>query len=183
MIRNEFKYAPYYCEENIWQLCQEEVFRPFEKRAVLISNPTRTCALWNQRAAPLPEQPVIWDYHVILLFKSATDGWQVFDLDTTLPAPISVDLYLSNTFGNEPLSEEFQSLFRVIDADEFVDKFSSDRSHMLTADGQWQVPPPPWPAIVRNNKSNLMELIDMRKSSIGTAMNLVEFRNHFAQSS
>jgi protein N-terminal glutamine amidohydrolase len=178
MNRDAYPYAPYYCEENIWHLCQEKDFRAFDRKVVLISNDSRTCALWNQRAQPAQGKPVLWDYHVVMLFMS--DGWQVYDLDTLLLTPISIAQYIRFTFGY-PISipEEFLPLFRVIDADEFVDVFSSDRSHMLTADGHWQVEPPPWPAIIRSGKSNLMELIDMQKQSVGTVMDLTEFKAYF----
>ena len=177
MKREAYKYAPYYCEENIWHLCQEKDFRPFEKNVVLISNEARSCSLWHQRAGIVPDQPVVWDYHVILLFKS--NGWKVYDLDTLLATPTPIAEYLSATFREGAVQEKYRAQFRVIDADEFAKVFSSDRSHMLTADGRWQVEPPPWPAIVRNDKSNLMELIDMRKQTIGQVMDLFQFEVAF----
>ncbi len=178
MSRHSYPYAPYYCEENIWHLCQQADFGAFDSKVVLISNHSRTCALWNQRASMTPDEPVIWDYHVILLFDK--EGWQVYDLDTVLNAPTSVAEYLWSTFGQAQVPEQFQPQFRIIDANEFVSLFSSDRSHMLTADGQWQVPPPVWPAIVRNGQSNLMDLIDMEKPSPGTVMDLMQFQIFFS---
>lgn len=175
--REAYKYAQYYCEENIWHLCQEKDFRPYDRNVVVISNANRSCALWHQRASITPEEPVFWDYHVVLLYKS--NGWKVFDLDTNLPTPTPISEYLKSTFRDGAVREEFRSLFRVIDADEFVKVFSSDRSHMLTTDGRWQVEPPSWPAIVRNDKSNLMELIDMQKQSVGTVMDLFQFEAVF----
>ena len=177
MNRDSYLYAPYYCEENVWQLCQEEDFRRFDRKVVLVSNQRRQCALWNQRAHIADGEPVFWDYHVIMLFMN--DGWQVYDLDTLLVTPTPIAQYLRSTFGHTPVPEEFRPLLRVIDADEFVTVFSSDRSHMLTADGHWLVPPPSWPPIVRNDHSNLMELIDMQKLSLGTVMNLTQFEAHF----
>lgn len=38
-------------------------------------------------------------------------------------------------------------MFRVIPAAEFLQTFASDRSHMLTKDGQWMSPPPVYPPI------------------------------------
>lgn len=176
-MKDSYRYAPYYCEENIWHLCQEDDFASFERKVVLISNETRTCALWSQRARPAEFEPVIWDYHVILLFRN--DGWQVFDLDTVCGAPVAFAKYADYTFGSGEIPEEFLPKFRVVDADEFVASFSSDRSHMLTADGQWQVPPPPWPAIIRNDQSNLMKLIDMAEAEPGTVMSLPQFKACF----
>lgn len=176
-VKPSYRYAPYYCEENIWHLCQETDFAAFERKVVLISNDTRTCALWNQRARPAQDEPVIWDYHVILLYKN--QGWQVYDLDTVIGAPVPFEQYVELTFGDIQIPEEFLPKFRVLDADEFVSVFSSDRSHMLTADGQWQVPPPPWAAIVRNEQSNLMQLIDMNRETFGRVINLPQFRAEF----
>jgi len=173
MNREAFKYAPYYCEENVWHLCQEKEFRPYDRNVVIISNENHSCALWHQRAGIAPGEPIFWDYHVVLLYKN--NGWKVYDLDTDLPTPTPFADYLMETFKEGAVPEQYRSMFRVIDADEFVKVFSSDRSHMLSADGRWKVEPPSWPAIVRNGESNLMELIDMRNKSIGQLMDLFQF--------
>ena len=178
MNRETYNYAPYYCEENIWHLCQEKDFQNVDRKVVLISNLRRQCALWNQRARMGLGEPVLWDYHVIMLFES--NGWQVFDLDTLLETPTPAEKYIECTFGDDRTPEDFLPMFRVMDADEFVRVFSSDRSHMLTADGRWQVEPPSWPAIVRDGKSNLMELIDMQNPSVGTVMDLDKFEASFS---
>lgn len=146
---------------------------------------------------------MLWDYHVILMFRNTgsrvsndskvsdgtqvrddstvSDGWHVYDLDTLLGAPIPIAKYIESTFGDPSMvPAEFGPKFRVIDADEFVSVFSSDRSHMLTADGRWQVQPPPWPAIIRNGSSNLMTLVDMQNPSVGTVMDLSQFEASFA---
>ena len=178
MSRKDYLYAPYYCEENVWHLCQHPDFLPYDRKVALISNERGSCALWNQRAGPAPEQPILWDYHVLLLFKE--DNWYIYDLDTLLETPTSVPQYIQYTFKKEPVAEPFSPMFRIIEADEFVSVFSSDRSHMLTADGKWLAPPPPWSPIVRNNQSNLMELIDMREASYGMVMDLARFETLFA---
>lgn len=177
MNREAYNYAPFYCEENIWHLCQEAEFRAYDRSVVLISNPRSTCALWHQRARRAENEPVLWDYHVIMLFKKK--GWKVFDLDTLLPTPTPVVEYLRGTFGELAVPDEFRPLFRVIDADEFVKVFSSDRSHMKNPDGSWHVPPPPWPAIERNERSNLMDLIDMEKKNVGQVMDLFQLEVAF----
>lgn len=38
-------------------------------------------------------------------------------------------------------------MFRVIPAEEFLQTFASDRSHMLTPEGHWMSPPPTYPPI------------------------------------
>jgi len=177
MNRERYPYAPYYCEENVWHLCQHSDFLRYDRKVALISNDRRSCALWNQRSAPAPEQPILWDYHVILLFKQ--ESWHIYDLDTLLETPTAVSQYVRHTFKEEPVAEPFRPMFRIIDADEFVSVFSSDRSHMLTADGKWLAPPPPWPAIVHNNQSNLIELTNMRGASFGTVMDLTRFETLF----
>ena len=65
----ELRYAPCYCEENVWQLCHEaQVRQDTASRLVLfISNQRRACALWAQRACRRRHEPVVWDYHVALL--------------------------------------------------------------------------------------------------------------------
>ncbi len=174
-----YKYAACYCEENIWHLCQEKDFHDYGRKVVLISNPRRSCALWEQNVQHAEGEPVIWDYHVIMLFFH--DEWEVYDLDTVLETPTPFAQYIRSTFGQPPFAPaEFLPLFRVIDAGEFVSIFSSDRSHMLTPDGHWQMEPPPWPAIVRNGKSNLMDLIDMEKPSPGMVMTLSLFSACFS---
>lgn len=177
MNREAYNYAPFYCEENIWHLCQETDFLPYDRSVVFVSNERKTCALWHQRARGAENEPVLWDYHVIMLYRKS--GWKVYDLDTLLPTPTPIVEYLRATFGEMAVPDEFRPLFRVIDADEFVRVFSSDRSHMLNADGTWQVPPPPWPAIERNDRSNLMELIDMKNESVGQIMDLFQLEIAF----
>lgn len=52
-------------------------------------------ALWYQKAAPFEGNPVVWDYHVVLLLRprqaalnenGRTMSW-VYDFDTILPVP------------------------------------------------------------------------------------------------
>ena len=100
----------------------------------------------HQRAHPGGE-PVIWDYHVVVVVR-AQDGLQVLDLDTTLRFPSALDAYLSEAF---PAACEwprtYQPRFRVVPSQDFVQRFASDRRHMRDERGQWQAPPPPWPII------------------------------------
>ena len=60
-IPPDIDYQAYYCEENIWRLCQQPQLQVHKSEVVFISNPRRTCALWYQRAAPYPTEPVVWD--------------------------------------------------------------------------------------------------------------------------
>ena len=118
-------YTSCWCEENIYLLCQNFVEDQslkdlWEMFAVFISNSDKTVsghnfvydlsqwqltcmrcfvkvALWYQKAAQIDRNPVIWDYHVVLLLrprqgveegieKDRTGSW-VYDFDTTLPVP------------------------------------------------------------------------------------------------
>eukprot|EP00736_Rhodelphis_marinus_P011130 Rmarinus@m.11556 len=70
--RDKCPYQQYYCEENIWKLCdlvrQMEPQRLDRLFAVWVSNPKQRVFLWSQGASFCPEtRPVVWDYHVVLL--------------------------------------------------------------------------------------------------------------------
>jgi len=172
-----FHYAPYYCEENIWFLCQEAQFAKLALKVVIISNEFRTCPLWDQRAGETGN-PIFWDYHVILLCNSTS--WQVWDLDTTLGMPVDLGYYLRRTFSrDETLEKQFALSVRIIPAEEYIARFSSDRSHMKDAGNRWLAPPPPWPMIWRQAGTDLMDLIDMKKDSLGILMTLRDFGRHF----
>ena len=156
----EFRYTPYYCEENIWHLCQHPKFARRQVLVVFISNDKKSCPFFFQRACPSLQRPVWWDYHVILLCKEAS--WLVWDLDTILGCPISMEDYLRLTFGDSgTISKEYAPLFRIVTPDKFVHIFSSNRSHMRKSNGQWIALPPPWPAIYQNGRNTLNEFIVM----------------------
>jgi len=38
-------------------------------------------------------------------------------------------------------------MYRLVKGNEFLEKFESDRSHMLLEEGEYRFPPPPWPSI------------------------------------
>lgn len=92
-------------------------------------------------------------------------------------------------------------MFRVISAQEYVDTFASDRSHMLKEDKvTYNAPPPSYPPISNESMNNLFffrfktsynnelflfvestnnihDFIDMKqKDRFGTVMNLAGFR-------
>lgn len=172
------KYAPYYCEENIWHLCQQKEFCDLQPQVVLISNRDRRCAVWCQRAGG-PGEPVLWDYHVILLCQSGR-GWQVWDMDTLLGFPEAFDKYVDSSF----LSVEagFAPEFRLLTAEQYVAVLSSDRRHMLNAKGVWLVTPPPWPQIYNGKFANLMALTDLSQPQPGEILNLDQLRARFGGS-
>ncbi|KAF9533441.1 N-terminal glutamine amidase-domain-containing protein, partial [Crepidotus variabilis] len=152
-IPQDSVYTSCYCEENVYMLSKSfssdpEITKIWDPFVVFISNSSKTVALWSQKAAPKPDGPVVWDYHVVLILKSKIfqyeshgtdsglqhDAW-VYDFDTTLENPSNFQEYVMHTFS-DGLPPSFQSLFRVISASDFLEFFASDRSHMLvTAHG------------------------------------------------
>lgn len=181
MTQESHLYQAYYCEENVWQLCQHPAIGDRPCQAVFVSNPHKTCALWYQRAAPSPDAPVVWDYHVILLRQEPTLAWQVWDLDTTLGMPLSLPHYLQRTFwATHMIEARFAPLFRVIPKDLFLETFSSDRSHMQGDDQQYLQPPPPWPPPQRpRTRTNLMRFVDMQDPFVGEIMTLTQLQERF----
>lgn len=140
------RYHPFYCEENVWWLARDGVLGPGERWAVFVSNPTRSCALWAQKLASEPSEPVLWDYHVVLLNRDGSKV-QVWDRDSRLPCPAPARDWYAATFP-VPVKPEFKPWFRVVGARELSAHFASDRRHMLEEEGGWRAPPPPWPPIV-----------------------------------
>jgi hypothetical protein len=182
--RASFRYASCYCEENVWQLAREERIEHAKGRVVFISNAKRCCPMWSQRAASSPEQPALWDYHVIYLARRTDERWWVYDLDSTLAFPVGAELYLQSTFPRlERLEAELRPSFRVVAREEFLRTFATDRSHMREGD-LWRAPPPPWP-LIRTEAStmNLFDFVDMEKAFVGEVLTLEMFRARFLQAS
>jgi hypothetical protein len=130
-------YQPFYCEENIWQLVCDSRFADRDRQALFIGNERAQVALWEQRLAAEGE-PIIWDYHVVACIEGA-----VWDLDTRLPLPSSLALYLARTF--RPVPAALAPRFRLVPFAELSRTFATDRRHMRRADGSWREPPPSWP--------------------------------------
>lgn len=126
---------------------------------------------------------MVWDYHVVLLSLAAAEprpsappgsGWEVWDLDSTLGAPVPAARWLAATFppdaGTPP---ELQPLFRLVEADELAAAFASDRSHMRRPDGSFLQEPPPWPAILPPGVApSLMRFVDMEERFAGSVTDL-----------
>ncbi|XP_071594412.1 protein N-terminal glutamine amidohydrolase isoform X2 [Heliangelus exortis] len=144
-------YTGCYCEENVWKLCdyiRSQGQYPLEEfYAVFISNDRRMIPLWKQKSGH-GDQPVVWDYHVILLHVSSGEQNFIYDLDTVLPFPCPFDMYSVEAFrSDDSLHPEFHRKIRMIRADLYLKTFASDRSHMKDANGKWQKPPPSYPCI------------------------------------
>ncbi|MCA9710154.1 MAG: hypothetical protein KDK70_30220 [Myxococcales bacterium] len=167
-----FSPIPFYCEENVWQLCADPRVEGEPRAAIIVSNAIGQVAVAHQRAAPRPDRPVIWDYHVILAARPAT-GWVIWDLDSTLRMPAPLMVYLRASFGYpDGQPEPYAARFRVIEASVYRRTLATDRSHMRDASGRLRVPAPPWPLI--GEGTNLMRLVDMDDDWVGRVVSLAE---------
>ena len=88
------EYTSCYCEENIYRLAKkflDDPDRPHSTQyfVVFISSASKATPLWGQIAkSDHPDEPVLWDYHVVLLaFDDAVEG-VVYDFDCTMPFPV-----------------------------------------------------------------------------------------------
>jgi len=72
-IAAQCSYASCYCEENVYKICEyvrENAKSELDKcSAVFVSNKKRAVPLWRQKAGRDEEKLVLWDYHVIFLYK------------------------------------------------------------------------------------------------------------------
>ncbi|CAF2320064.1 unnamed protein product [Rotaria sp. Silwood2] len=181
--RDQCVYTSCYCEENIWKLC--ECWKKNNPNhlnslyAVFISNERRQIPIWKQKSASNSEHLALWDYHVILIDKSSSPP-VIYDFDSTLSFPISATDYVQLAIRDEiNIAHRFHRMFRIIPAEEYLDVFASDRSHMLNEDKiTYMAPPPSYPPI-SNQKStnNINEFIDIKsKNAPGIVMNLADFR-------
>jgi len=167
------KYCANYCEENIWHLAGESGLAEGSRHVVMFTSRTRSVPVWCQKAAPGEDDPVFWDYHVILVVKSPSGG-VVYDYDTRLPFPSSFESYVARTFGpGRRMPFNYQPRFRVLTADEYRRGFASDRSHMKRPDGSYRSPAPPWPAIMASPASlPLKTALDMKRPLPGEVVDL-----------
>ncbi|TSK31442.1 Protein N-terminal glutamine amidohydrolase [Bagarius yarrelli] len=148
---------------------------------VFISNENKTIPIWRQKSSR-GNEPVIWDYHVVLLHMNPQGQSFVYDLDTALPFPCLFDVYSREAFRSDDLLKpEFRRKMRVIPAATYLKKFASDRSHMKNPNGTWRMPPPPYPCIeTTESRMNLDDFISMDSSvDLGKVYKLSEFVQHF----
>jgi len=176
------KYWPYYCEENVWHLCEGLPNAEGEAEAlvIFISNAARSVAVWNQRAADAPDEALLWDYHVILATRAdATREWEIIDHDSLLPCPAPAETYLAESFPNLPDRwARHLPRFRVLPAALYRRELCTDRRHMRTDDGGWRSPPPPGPPL--GEGSNLMDFVDMEAEFLGEIVDLRALKRRLA---
>ena len=167
MSTSDLKFQPFYCEENIWQLCQHPDYLNGE--VVFISSLGDYFPMLCQQGSGSPSTPIFWDYHVVLL----RNGY-IHDFNTTLPFSTGVTDYFAQSFIDESLLNPVQvPLFRIIPAKEFISTFKSDRRHMKADDG-WNAPPPEWP-LISESSSNLNQFTDMRNTEFGQILSRSQF--------
>jgi hypothetical protein len=168
MTAPQIDYAAFYCEENIWRLCQNPALADMDCDVVFISNHARQCALWGQRAGRSGDGLVLWDYHVVLLARGE-QGAQIWDLDAMAGCPLAFEAWWEASWPRVVTAPRaMRPLFRVVARARFVEVFSSDRGHMC-AGGVWSAAPPAWPRI-GSGPSNLMEFVSMREGFEGRVM-------------
>lgn len=181
--RDECVYTSCYCEENVWKLCEHiknQTQTPLDEvYAVFISNEKRKIPLWKQKSSR-GDEPVVWDYHVILVHQNQQSF--IYDLDTTLPFPCHLQLYAHQAFQTDQrIKPAFWRKLRVVPAETYLRNFASDRSHMKDSDGSWRMPPPSYPCIeTPESKMNLDDYISMDPAvGCGQVFSLSEFVQHF----
>ncbi|WP_439482342.1 hypothetical protein [Cyclobacterium plantarum] len=179
MEKSTYKYAKNYCEENVWQLCVHPDIESQENVVLIISNTSRNCPFWFHNPVE-NENPVCWDYHVVLLARKQ-EKWWIYDFDSTLEFPCSLDSYLRQTFGKERLSPETAPLFKGLPAKDFASNFFSDRAHMKDAIGNWIFSPPSWPEIEHGHDKRLeiAEIMDFSDSSQYEIIQLDELKGRY----
>ena len=130
--RNDYAYTPLFCEENIWKLVESLYTNQFAKPidVLFIVNQADSVAVFEQNQS-LGSNPVIWDYHVLLLAQ-INNELVVFDFDSRCEFPTPVTKYFNVTFpSTKELYENFQPYIKIINANYYYQHFYSDRKHML----------------------------------------------------
>lgn len=144
--RCDYRYTALFCEENIWHLADSLIkqgSKPSDLLIAFISNTDQQVVIFNQKSGH-DNEPVIWDYHVVLLRKE-NNVYYIYDFDTLAEFTITADYYLQHSFPNHlNIKQAYQPQFRLINAETYLSQFSSDRSHMLgiIADNQFPNYPP-----------------------------------------
>lgn len=150
MDRGKCDYISHYCEENIYKLisklgCDKAILENLY--VIFLSSKSKRTYIWHQRMSECDFTPCIWDYHVVLLLKKPCAA-EIFDLDSTLDFPVDAVKYLDESCRtHSSMRKDDYPIFRIIRAENYLDHFASDRSHMKHG-SSWLAPPPDWPPIV-----------------------------------
>ncbi|MCU7835047.1 MAG: hypothetical protein KZQ83_07285 [gamma proteobacterium symbiont of Taylorina sp.] len=158
--KSNYIYTPLFCEENIWHLAQsliDDGIKSNNIHILFLTNKMMQIAIFNQLSAGL-EEPVIWDYHVILMAKFDHTDF-IFDFDSRLEFPCTLEDYFKKSLPTN-INIDYTSKLRVIPSSIYLQRFDSDRSHMLGIIPQAQFPD--YPAIISmaENKIKLLNLFN-----------------------
>lgn len=165
--RERYLYQSCYCEENIWHLCQRPEF--LNSDVIIMASRGGFFPILHQRGAETPQTPLLWDYHVVLLWRDERGDHYVLDFDTSMSFCTPAEWYFRQALLDERLLvPEFIPLFRVMPAGEYAASLLSDRRHMKTKDG-WLAEPPKWPPISKT-RSNLKKFTDMSDHEYGDVL-------------
>jgi protein N-terminal glutamine amidohydrolase len=136
-------YTECYCEENVYQFLKQQ--NDIERFIVVfITNQAKRTPIWCQTASTRPDGVVVWDYHCIAArLQSAHQATAIYDFDTTLPNPCTAHEYITSALPPLP-DGVIPRLYRCVPAKLYLDRFASDRSHMLRAGSAADyISPPP----------------------------------------
>ena len=173
------RYWPFYCEENVWRLCNRIENRALDAWAIIVTGKAGPVAYLKQRFAHVEEPLILWDYHVFLLFREANSAWQVLDRDSQLQQPCSATTYFGASFPDRKfVAPATRPIFRRIEAKMYQKTLSTDRRHMRDAHGEYRNTPPPWPPIGQGH--NLNRMIDMEDAFVGEILELPELESKLA---
>ncbi|KAF2307934.1 hypothetical protein P3X46_004485 [Hevea brasiliensis] len=173
---SQFDHTPFYCEENVYFLCKKLCQKGIADAegsdlfVAFISNENKQVPLWHQKASKRADGIVLWDYHVICIQRKG-DGdspYVVWDLDSSLPFPSPLAVYISETIRPSfQLFSDYQRFFRIVHAPLFLRNFASDRRHMKESAGNWIAQPPAYEPIVAEDGTvnNLNEYMEIHASN------------------
>ena len=114
--------------------------------------------MMEEQLAMGPLQQGIWDYHVVLCVP---DKRVIVDFDSSLGFLVDLEHYFSKSFPDQEwIDEDFRATVRLIEARDYLEFFSSDRSHMIDGEGNAIAPFPDWPMI--HADSDPLRLVDLR---------------------
>jgi len=171
-------YQPYYCEENIWQLCKHDYFKNSEVEVLfLLPSQAKCIAVWHQKLSE-DNNPVLWDYHVVLYHKKAN---LIFDFDSELNFPADAISYFQHSFST--IYPIYLPTFRLFQKKDFESYFYSNREHMKNEAGQWIEPPPKWemPGIDLTHyekRISLTDILNSNNESIGKTYSFIEMLDY-----
>ncbi|RWS01621.1 protein N-terminal glutamine amidohydrolase-like protein [Dinothrombium tinctorium] len=183
---SECVYTPCFCEENVWKLCESISKRHQLKQChvVFVSNDNESIPIFKSKSGDqMLDHLTVWDYHVFLIYSPTESEPLVYDFDTLLAFPCKLVDYIKLSLQTERyLQPKHRRMFRVIKAEDYLKKFSSDRSRMRREDGTWIKQPPSYPCILaEDGKSNLNDLISMsmERCDIGMVFDFTTFQSFF----